>query len=207
MFESFLSRYKADGSSEEVITSPLNPRIQATYLKEFFKSFSGYSFNNGLYRVHSIERVDFWNDLVGEAFPEFASRIYCFGYDWLGRQFALDTGRLQSNEPLVVMLEPGTGEVLEIPTNILQFHEDEILNYANEVLALDFFNAWLALGHSSLAHNQCISYKKPLYLGGSDTLDNLESMELEVYWGLSSQLLAKVRGLPSGTSVSNISID
>lgn len=181
MFEIFLSKYKADGSCGE-ITPPYKPTVQAFGLEEFFNSFSGGSFNNGLYRVHSAERIDFWNNLVGEAFPKFANRIYCFGYDWLGRQFALDTGRLSAKEPLVLMLEPGTGEALEIPVNLVQFHEEEIVNYANEALAVDFFNAWLASGHESPSHNQCISYKKPLYLGGSDTLTNLEPMDLEVYW-------------------------
>lgn len=206
MFEIFLSKYKANGLCGRE-GAPYKPAVQAFGLEEFFDAFSGGSFNNGLYRVHSVESIDFWNGIVGEAFPDFADRIYCFGYDWLGRQFALDLERLSAKEPLVLMLEPGTGEALEIPVNFLQFHEDEMVNYANEVLAVDFFNSWLSSGRKPPSHSQCISYKKPLYLGGSDTLDNLELMDLEVYWGLTSQLLAKVRGLPPGTPINNISID
>lgn len=206
MFENFLSKYIADGSCEGVVITSQKPRIQAAGLEEFLKSFSGCSFNNGLYRIHLLEEINFWSGLVGEAYPEFANRIYCFGYDWLGRQFALDKKRLESNEPLILMFEPGTGEVLEIPVNFLQFHEDELVNYANEALALDFFNSWLSSGYGAPGSGQCISYKKPLYLGGSDTLDNLELMDLEVYWGLTGQLLAKIRGLAPGADVNNISI-
>lgn len=206
MFETFLSKYKANGLCGEK-ANVYKPSVQAFGLEEFIYAFSGISFNNGLYRVHSVESIDIWNGIVGEAFPKFADRIYCFGYDWLGRQFALDAARLSAKEPLVLMFEPGTGEVLEMPVNFVQFHEDEIVNYANEALALDFYNSWLSSGYSPPSYNQCISYKKPLFLGGSDTLDNLEPMDLEVYWVLISQLLAKVRGLPIGTPINSISID
>jgi len=44
-------------------------------------------------------------------------------------------------------------------------------------------------------------YKRPLFLGGSDTTDNLEISDLEVYWLLVGQLIREAKGLPSGTSV------
>ncbi len=50
----------------------------------------------------------------------------------------------------------------------------------------------------------CVGYKKPLFLGGSDTTDNLELAKLEVYWEISAQLLNKTRDLPIGTHVNNI---
>ncbi|HIF6190235.1 TPA: T6SS immunity protein Tdi1 domain-containing protein [Vibrio parahaemolyticus] len=104
------------------------------------------------------------------------------------------------------MFEPGTGEALEIPVNFAQFHEDELVNYTNEALAVEFFSEWLATGNEPPASSQCVGYKKPLFLGGADIVANLELIDLEVYWGISGQLLEKVRGLPPGTPISNITI-
>jgi len=44
-------------------------------------------------------------------------------------------------------------------------------------------------------------YKRPLFLGGSDTTDNLEISDLEVYWLLMGQLIRQAKGLPAGTPV------
>jgi hypothetical protein len=51
---------------------------------------------------------------INGAFPDFATRACPFGSDWLGRLFAVDSARVENGEPLVLMMEPGTGEVLEI---------------------------------------------------------------------------------------------
>jgi hypothetical protein len=40
------------------------------------------------------------------------------------------------------MLEPGTGEVLEIPTTFMAFHEEELVDYQDAALAVEFFNQW-----------------------------------------------------------------
>ncbi len=207
MFEKFLSKFNQDEITEKGQTSSFGLPVYAAGLNDFFVNFSGCSFNGGLYRTHSSQSIVYWNRVVGEAFPDFSKRICCFGYDWLGRQFALDSGRIESGEPLVLMLEPGTGEALEIPVNFVQFHEEELVNYANEALAQDFFIAWLSVGNPSPNHDQCISYKKPLFLGGADAIENLEPMDLNIYWELSAQLLEKVRKLETGTPINNIIID
>lgn len=205
MFEKFRSRYEADKVREGKESFPFNLPVKAVGLGEFFENYSGSSFG-GLYRVHSVQSIGRWNQVVGEAFPEFAGRIFCFGCDWLGRQFALDRKRTESGEPLILMLEPGTGEVLEIPVNFVQFHEDELVDYANEALAAEFFQGWLSAGNKPPRFDQCVGYKKPLFLNGSDTIGNLELTDLEVYWDMSSQLIEKVRGLPPGTPINNITI-
>jgi len=206
IFENFLSKYKSDVSCNEDVNASVDSWLQGTALIEFLKLFSGCSFNNGLYRIHSAEKIGYWSRIVTEAFPEFAERISCFGYDWLGRQFALDKERVEDGQPQVLMLEPGTGEVLEIPVNFLQFHESELVNYSNEALATEFYNSWLSSGKKAPNYEQCIAYQKPLYLGGLDTVENLEYSDLEVYWVLSGQLLEKIRGLPPGTKVTNVTL-
>ena len=74
---------------------------------EFLEYCSGKSFLNGLYRIHNTADIPKWNDIAGRAFPEFAGIIKVFGYDWLGRHFAVD-----SRDNTILLLEPGTGEVL-----------------------------------------------------------------------------------------------
>jgi hypothetical protein len=52
---------------------------------ELFSSYNGDSFGEGLYRLHDISKVDYWNECISKGFPEFTGRVTSFGYDWLGR--------------------------------------------------------------------------------------------------------------------------
>jgi hypothetical protein len=153
---------------------------------------------DGAYRLHREEDVDRFTALAVEAFPEFAGRITCFGADWLGRQLATDTGRLEKGRPGVLMLEPGTGEALEIPEDREGFHAQELAEHADAAVALSFFHDWRRSGGAAPAYDQCIGYRIPLYLGGADETSNLELSDFDVYWTLSAQLLEqlKVRAAP-----------
>jgi hypothetical protein len=159
---------------------------------EFMAKFQGKSFNNGLYRVHKINELDKWNDIVTEAFPYFKNNIFCFSYDWLGRQFALDFTRVFEGEPMIVMFEPGTGEALEIPSTFLSFHEEELIEFQEAALAVGFFNEWIKENTEPLDQNQCVGYKIPLFLGGEDEISNLDISDLEVYWGTIGQLMKQL---------------
>jgi hypothetical protein len=156
----------------------------------------GRSLSGGLYRVHSQSAAIRWTAEVAEAFPDFAHRIACFGYDWLGRQFALDSARADaSGRPLVLLVEPGTGEALEIPVNLAQFHEIELIHEADAALAERFYREWRTRSgdDAPLALDECVGYRVPLFLGGKDEVDNLERTDAEVYWSLSGQLRQQVR--------------
>jgi hypothetical protein len=165
----------------------------APELREFFSTFGGASFGNGLYRAIHPADLGEWKDRIGVAFPEFKERITCFGYDWLGRAFAADPQRLEQGQPGVVMFEPGTGEALEMPSNIRTFHDHELIEYGDAALAIDFHKRWLASGGVAPAYAQCVGYKKPLFLGGVDELENLELSDLDVYWHVAGQLIAKTK--------------
>ena len=144
----------------------------------------------GAYRAFEPAEVEPATRLAQEAFPEFAQRITCFGCDWLGRMFATD--RQRSGE--VLMLEPGTGEVLEIPVTADDFHEQELVFNADAAIAFSFYRDWLGNGGERPQAGQCIGYRQPLFLGGHDGVENLECTDLEVYWSITAQLLAKIRG-------------
>lgn len=190
MFETFTQNYKIDNKSEQEIVANISLNLRVKGWEELLQKFSGCSFNNGLYRVHKSSQIGKWTTLVGKAFPEYKDRIICFSYDWLGRHFALDKHRVKDGEPLVMMLEAGTGEALEIPVNLIQFHNLELVEYREEALAYSFYNSWLEKESPPL-HSECIGYKTPLYLNGSDTLENLETVDMEVYWEVSKQLIVK----------------
>ena len=161
---------------------------------------------DGAYRLHRPEDVARFTALAVEAFPQFADRIECFGADWLGRQFATDQGRVVAGEPQVLMLEPGTGEALELPVDRTSFHTEELVNEPDAAAAYSFFEEWLDAGGVRPEYDQCVGYKRPLYLGGRDDITNLEALDLEAYWTLSAQILDQVRGLPPGTAIGQVSI-
>ncbi len=209
MFERFRSRYGPLRDSSSISAAPwLDERLlNAQGYDEFAMEFAGASSGGGLYRIHDQQTGPIALKLIAEAFPEFAVRVCPFGYDWLGRRLAVDAARTVGGQPRVLLIEPGTGEVLEIPLVLSTFHEEELLSYADAALAAEFFEAWSAAnrGLSPLARDQCVGYKVPLFLGGQDVVENLELSNLEVYWSTCGQLRRGALSLPPGTSISDIS--
>jgi hypothetical protein len=195
MFDIFQQSFLPD--AEKVISDgqPPSPFPDIKGLSELLDKFGGLSFRHALYRVVQGSDLDEWKKRIALPFPEYAKRITCFGYDWLGRVFAVDTGRLEEAQPGVVMFEPGTGEVLEIPCNLETFHENGLKEFDEAALAIAFHDKWLTHGGTEPGYGQCIGYKKPLFLGGLDEIENLEVSDIDVYWHISGQLIAKVRGL------------
>jgi hypothetical protein len=168
---------------------------------EFFNNYEGCSFGKGLYRLHKLNKIKQWNNIVLQVFPDLEGRIECFGYDWLGRHFALDLHRLEDGQAQILMLEPGTGEVLEIPCNFIEFHNEEIPNYHDACLASFFYSEWLSKHPMGLSSEECVGYKTLLFLGGEDAISNLEKVNMDVYWHLCCQLIRKTKNLPEGTVV------
>ena len=207
MFSAFLSHYRPDG--EPVGRTYQNPLCQlgAGGASEFFDKFSGVSFNNGLYRVVRADAIERWNEVLAGAFPEARGTIGVFAFDWLGRCFALSAQHREEGEPTVILFEPGTGEGLQIPLGFSVFHDEELVQQADAAVAEGFFNEWLASGGAAPRPDQCVGYKVPLFLGGQDTVENLELTDLGIYWEISSQLIAQIRDLPPGTPVKGVSLE
>jgi hypothetical protein len=176
----------SDGVAREV--EAIAPGFSA-----FCRAFGGCSFGQGLYRFHEPDSLPRWNGLVVEAFPRLASRIHCFGYDWLGRQFVLDRLRIVDGEAQVLLCDVGFDEVLEIPASFSLFHEVELVDYTSDALAEPFYHRWVASGGARPLRSQCVGYRVSPLLGGQDKVSNLEITDLEVYWSIHAQINAKVK--------------
>lgn len=205
MFKIFGDVFQRD-QREDLASVGTAPRSGNLEVDQLLEQYGGSSFNDGMYRVISTGAVSRWAQRATNAFPRFAGRVTPFGVDWLGRLFALDSGRRVDGGPAVVMLEPGTGQALEVPCDLVAFHDAELIEYREEALAESFYKQWRVAGGAAPRISQCVGYKRPLFLGGSDTTDNLELVNLEVYWEVSTQLLDQTRDLPIGTRVDDVNI-
>jgi hypothetical protein len=190
--------------SQQDVTLLANYERVARGITDFLATHAGGSFSEGLYRIHNVATMPRWTRIVAEAFPDFRKKILCFGVDWLGRMFALDLARIEDGQCLVLMLEPGTGQALEVPVTFMEFHDQELVRHKNAALAAQFFDAWRSSGGESPEYEQCVGYKQPLFMYGSDIVENLEMTSLEVYWSISAQLLSKIRNLPDGTRIKGV---
>lgn len=200
MYQRFKVKY---ASRRDPCVLPVSPWIDVRLTRaagygEFAAEFAGASFESGLYRVHDDQTGPLAMALIAAAFPEFSTRACPFGYDWLGRQFALDSSRVEGDEPQVLLLEPGTGEALEIPVSLAQFHNEELSEHADAALARSFYQSWSRVDRESLplGRDQCVGYRVPLFLGGNDDIENLEVMDLDVYWTLLGQLRQGITVVP-----------
>ncbi|WP_375496410.1 hypothetical protein [uncultured Nostoc sp.] len=207
MFERFFKKFDLTSRPKKTTELKSLPSLisMASGAKEFLTEYSGSTFNDGLYRVYKLTEIEEWTVIVENTFPDFKGRIICFAYDWLGRQFTLDSNRIIKGEPLILMFDVGSGEVVETTISFQDLH-NLIVDYPNEILASDFFAQWrLSVGYGIERH-QCIGYKIPLFLNGKEELSNLEINSMKLYWELLGKILEQVRQLPPGTKVTKIEI-
>src|ERR671927_992641 len=114
MFELFTERFQLTAGTSR----PSD--CAADSIPGLFERFGGCTFGHGLYRVHDQASATQASRWVNDAYPEFKGELACFAFDWLGRQFALDPSRGSNPDLEVIMLEPGTGEALEVPAAFSQ---------------------------------------------------------------------------------------
>jgi hypothetical protein len=105
------------------------------------------------------------------------------------------------------MLEVGVGGAMEIPASVVDFHNIELVEYADDALAVPLWKQWREINPTELAFTECVGYKVPLFLGGADALANLEVLDLSVYVEICGQLRNKTRTLPPGQSIRRVAID
>ena len=190
MFEEFRRHFIEDANGAQLGQIPIQASDPTT--KHFFDSLGGRSFNGGLYRTVHPAEMNLWVERLQFAYPTFTPPAVCFGYDWLGRVFTLDSSRQEDGRDAVAMFDLGSGEAFEIPANLITFHDSEIIRSIEPLLAINLYEAWHASGGAAPAYDKCIGLRVPLFLGGDEEVGNLEACDLDVYWSIFGQALRQV---------------
>lgn len=203
-FDRFLAAYPLSDRGVQIDAWSASP---IDGFDDLMAALGGSTFGVGLYRLHTPESGQLAGAALCEVFPELAGGIAPFGFDWLGRQFAVDLRRGQPGH--VLLVEPGTSEVLEIPLSFADFHNQELVEEPDAALATSFFAEWAGANPAllPLAHDVCVGYEVPLFLGGRDEIENLAPIDIWVYWSLTAELWSKTRGMAQGTEISHVSIE
>jgi hypothetical protein len=184
MFERFRAGFEIDGEigcSGQDLVALIDPIPDG--VADLMIRWSGASVGGGLYRLHPVSAMPAMSALAVSVFPEVAERALCFGVDWLGRQYAVDVAREAPNgQPFLLILDPWSAAPFEIDSVFIDFHDDDLVEYGDDILATELYAAWLDAGGSPPASGSCVGYRVPLYAGGHDHPANLEAVGLESAW-------------------------
>ena len=188
MFNSFLDKY---GSFEPKLnrSSQLPERFSTVIgAKELLEKYEGQSFGNGIYRLFQSTEIENWNEIVLGIFSQFKGCIDCFAIDWLGRVFAWDYSKNK-----VLSLDPGFGEAMIIPCSFVELHNVEFVEYSDESLSSNFYEECIVKYDERAGKEKCFGYKVSPFLGGEDSVENLELVDPEVYWSISTDIYNSVK--------------
>src|SRR5689334_24294074 len=133
--------------------------------------------------------------MVREMFPDLEDVSFT-AVDWMGRHYLETNG-------MVVVFDPGTAEALGYDYPTL---EEALAAAPDELLRTDLFAEWQARNPPPPGEGQCVRYRLPLFLGGADSVENLEAVNLEVYWSIHGQIWLQVKDLPPGTPITGINL-
>lgn len=80
-------------------------------IQSLLDQFAGASFDSSLFRVHNKGSFYYWTKLTFEYFKKYKGTALVFGFDWMGRQFALNE---RANKSVILMLDPATAKAFEL---------------------------------------------------------------------------------------------
>ncbi|MFC9295505.1 T6SS immunity protein Tdi1 domain-containing protein [Streptomyces sp. NPDC057011] len=187
MYENFLSAYPAD--SDEAPRPFSAPKLaELDGFNELVSLGAGKSFGGGILRIHSESEMERAAGLIADGFPDYDGRVAPIAKDWLGRQYAIPLTESGFTPNLVLLIEPGSGEVFEVDCGLEELFDAEMLADPETFLASDLYAEWREVNSESVASGQCVGFKVPLFLGGDGSVDNLELSDESVYWSLMGQL-------------------
>ena len=63
--------------------------IYGSEYRTFVIAFGGMQFGNGLFNVFDKGDLRYWEKNIVQKFPDYKGKFELFGYDWLGRCFAV----------------------------------------------------------------------------------------------------------------------
>jgi len=191
MFSKFLNKYTVDKtlSIDSGAEAPESIKM-IEGASDFLINHQGAIFNGGLYKVLPFREAKKWNELVLGIFSQFKGNIECFGIDWLGRVFAWDFQHQK-----ILSLDPGFGEVITIPCTFAELHNIEFVEYSDESLSSGLYCEYVAKYGKIESNGKCLGYKVSPFLGGEDLVDNLQEIDPEVYWSISTEIYNKVQSI------------
>lgn len=181
MFSGFLEFFK----------KPVQYNIYGNDYRTFVIGFGGIQFGRGLFTVLDKANALVLEKKLGYAFPEYKGAFRLFGFDWMGRCFAVPA----DNEDKVIVFDPGVFEAYDVSLGFRDFVNKAIPMSTNECLSSDAFISWYKATGETPAEGSCIGYKIPLFLGGADAIDNFETVNMEEYWDIITKAGRKLRGL------------
>lgn len=187
MFDKFENKFKKDTWGSGLSAPDYN--IKDPDLKELLNRFGGCSFNGGLYRIIHPQEMEQWNDRVNASFPTFHGLFSCFGYTWDGDAFALYDREEMNGKPSVLLFEISSGRALGIPDNLETFHNTTLVNDPDPPLNVEFYEYWKESGGKPPKYDECVGFRIPLFLGGSDDYENMEISDIDVYWSITGQIM------------------
>lgn len=193
--EDFLATFPSDGGTAEPFSDPRLAQLDG--FNELVGLGAGTSFGNGIVRIHSEREVLRASRFVRESFPEYGNSAVPVAKDWLGRQFAVPLAAGAPRPDLLLLIEPGSGEVFEIDCGVVDLFNAEMVADPVTYLASDLFEAWREANPVILSSDQCVGFKVPLFLGGAGSVGNLEVSDESVYWSLFGQMRLQGRIPPS----------
>ncbi len=200
-----LARFESAFSRDPIPKSCPGGRVVPRHVASILEGYGGVSFRGGLYRIATEAGALALDATVARMWPVYAGRVKSYAFDWRGRIFAV---RIEADDKggEVVLFEPGSGDVYDIPANLATFHNGELVDYPDETLSANLFQEWSGSRGSGPVYSKCVGYKVPLFLGGKEILANLEESELDVYLEISAQLWTRTKDLPVGTEISSVVI-
>ncbi|MEC4272402.1 T6SS immunity protein Tdi1 domain-containing protein [Adlercreutzia sp. R25] len=167
---------------------------------ELVDTLGGRSFGDGLFTVFRRDELPKWRELIGAFYTDYRGEFSPVGYNWLGQCYVLDA------QGSVDILEPEASSTSCTDMGLVEFlNVDGVGNRDNAFLEAGY-EEWLS-GHDPVAGGNCVGYTVPLFLGGKDEGDNMDIVDMEVYWGMTGQLWEAVKDLPEGTKIGNISFE
>lgn len=211
MFGPFLKAYPPEEIADAQMAAPRNPwpggRVAA--FAELTTGYTRVAFGRGIYRLHSQESSHACDRLIRASFPWLDPTVYCFGYDWLGRQFAFDGQRMAGGEPLVLMCDLTTREAFNIPAVFTDFHNITLIEKCDAALEAYLFARCAVANRDALPlrPHQIVGYRIPLSLGGKHDLENFDVVDFDVEIHLTGQIDAQVHAVPEGTQISGVESD
>lgn len=139
-----------------------------------------------------------------EDWPGFES-LAAFAYDWLGRLYVLESAKGPVGS-VVARVEPEIGELTETGVPLGEFLNEFLVDDFDDVVATGLRSEYLGSGRPKPGPGQIVGYEVPLFLGGSDSIENMAPVDFRVYLSLSGQLATQANAVTPGSRVGRVNL-